>query len=288
MARRYLIRAKPILSGIDDAAACMIAEELKTNTIATEIDLYGQQISDAGVLALAKALERNTTVTSLDLASNEIGTVGAMALLQVLRTRNHTLETLDLSGNDDVEDELLTEIANQLESNQMLLDDIFEPEPEPEPAFGPVVAHSALPAHARVPISVRRVLPARAWEDNEATLKSLDVHAIERLAEELVASAEAGGAAAAADPATAVHSLCLTSCTFNATAARALGAALWSAPALTSLTLVAPSGLGTDGFAQLAASLERLANLRSLRVKSPTAEVRSDRFGWLLMASDGF
>ena len=109
------------LSNIDDAAIVGgIAEQLARNTTATSLDLCGQRVSNAGAIALAEALASNSTLTELDLAMNRIGVEGARALLNLLRTkRNRVLETLDLSGNEEVGLELLCEIANALESNQL-------------------------------------------------------------------------------------------------------------------------------------------------------------------------
>ena len=112
---------KPLLIDIDDAAAIALARELATNTTATELDLCGQRMGDDGATALAAALETNGTLAMLDLAMNQIGVQGATALLRVIQAKkNTTLESLDLSGNlEEVGSELLSKIANALESNQL-------------------------------------------------------------------------------------------------------------------------------------------------------------------------
>ena len=115
--------AKPLLSlgsaaeaHIDDDAAIKLANELATNTTATEIDLCNQIVGDRGAAALADALGSNSTLAILDLSMNRIGELGATAFLRVLQAkRNTTLESLDLSGND-VTSDLLSKIADALET----------------------------------------------------------------------------------------------------------------------------------------------------------------------------
>ena len=265
-------RARPELGAIsvDDEVAARLAFEPQTNTTCLELDLYGQRVGDHGARALASALERNTALTHLDLALNRIGSEGAHALLATLR-KNRNIVSLDLSGNDGADAELLAAVANQLEANELpeLAVPSARPDSTAQPTLG-LTSHrsppeappdrpaglSELERTSLTPIETEArpsVLPAVVTE--ELLRRGLDAEQIEHLAAELLAS-QSG-----------VKSLVLTSCQFSSAAAIALGKALW-APGLASLALVDAS-MTTTAFSQLAACLEKLAPLTTLRIQSP-------------------
>lgn len=49
---------------------------------------------------LVQGLASNNTLTSLDLRQNNIGLVGCRLLSTCLKEKNHTLQNLDMAGND--------------------------------------------------------------------------------------------------------------------------------------------------------------------------------------------
>ena len=259
MSRLLGTARKPSLVNVDDVAAVQLAEELASNTTVTEIDLINQTVSDVGAKALAASLIQNTTLVSLDLSQNLIGSAGARALLVAL-DENKTLAALDLSGNEEVDAGLLGAIANKLENNTMG----EQPRSRPDkvlhlPTIGiPQVAQSLFST------SRPRLLPPGT---NEATLKDLDSEGIVMVSEELVMGVEL----------TFVSSLTLKSCVFTTAAAQALAKALW-APGLSSLSLIDVS-ISANAFSHIAASLEKHAPLRALRIQNPRGALLEDKHG---------
>lgn len=261
--------ASSSLGVVDDAAAIELAKELALNdTTATELDLSGQEVGNAGATALAAALETNTTLTLLDLAINKVGAAGAAAFLSVLQKKqNTTLQYLDLSGNgDDVDADVLCEIANALERNQMGDEMSIE------------VQMRAVESAEPTPQATLRGPNLLACGVEDVEMKALDAAGVQRVAAELLAasrgrirspvpehSSDVDGRRH--DPEIMVCSLRLTSCTIDVSAAKLLGAAL-KAGAVTTLALTSMECVGSS-FAVLAAALEKNAPLTALHLRSP-------------------
>ncbi|KAG0042908.1 hypothetical protein BGZ83_012047, partial [Gryganskiella cystojenkinii] len=95
------------------------AEDLKTNSNLTALNLESNLIGDKGTLTLADALKTNNALTTLDLQHNSIGDDGAQALADALKT-NPTLIILDLSSNQ-IGDNGAQMLADALKTNSTLI-----------------------------------------------------------------------------------------------------------------------------------------------------------------------
>jgi NLR family CARD domain-containing protein 3 len=103
---------------IGDGGVVAIANALKFNTSLTKLDLRNNRIRDGGAAALGEALKVNTSLTELNLHNNSIADGGASSLLKVLTKYNTTLRYLNLTGNDNSSETLLSTITAFTAANQ--------------------------------------------------------------------------------------------------------------------------------------------------------------------------
>ncbi|KJE98088.1 hypothetical protein CAOG_008114 [Capsaspora owczarzaki ATCC 30864] len=104
---------------MDDAAAQVVAEALKSNTTLTQLNLGRNQIGDTGAQAIAEALKVNKAVTVLGLNENRVGDAGAQAVAEALKV-NSTATQLILHDNQIGDDGALA-IAEALKVNSRLI-----------------------------------------------------------------------------------------------------------------------------------------------------------------------
>ncbi|UJR14238.1 hypothetical protein I4U23_001228 [Adineta vaga] len=115
--RLYLTENK-----IGDTGVEYIADALshnKNNTLKC-LCLASNDITDKGAIYLAKMLETNTTLTDLLLGRNAIRDEGFQRLLDVLISKNKTLQVLSIERNKCRSDENAISIFNLLENNKSL------------------------------------------------------------------------------------------------------------------------------------------------------------------------
>ena len=81
---------------LNDETVIALAETLATNTTLKVLHLDSNNIGDNGGVAIAKSLWQNETLQKLGLGRNNLGTVTVKALLEVLQTKNVSLNWLSL------------------------------------------------------------------------------------------------------------------------------------------------------------------------------------------------
>ncbi|RHY12226.1 hypothetical protein DYB30_005327 [Aphanomyces astaci] len=86
--------------GVLDHGVEALASALALNTSLTYLDLRNNSIGPDGAMRLAQSLKRNRTLEEVDLRWNEIGSVGGRAFLDMLEEGNHSLQRLQLMGNN--------------------------------------------------------------------------------------------------------------------------------------------------------------------------------------------
>lgn len=84
------------------------------------ISLIENDVSDAGVRFLAEMLETNTKLIQLSLSQNRISNDGVKVLANVLIRGNTTLEILDLSANESIDNESIDVLKDMFKFNQSL------------------------------------------------------------------------------------------------------------------------------------------------------------------------
>ena len=100
--------------GVQHLASAINSSALK------RISLTENDVSDAGVRYLAEMLETNTKLIQLSLSQNRISNDGVKVFADVLSHRNTTLEILDLSANESIDDESIDTLKDMIECNQSL------------------------------------------------------------------------------------------------------------------------------------------------------------------------
>ena len=114
---------------IGDVGVAAIAQALKDTkpmnvTIFKVLDMSSCQIGDAGAESLSNILDDFPLVEHIDLSNNHITDIGAMSLGRALSSsalddEKNLLKSLDLSGNKDIGDIGLRELAKTLQSKSL-------------------------------------------------------------------------------------------------------------------------------------------------------------------------
>eukprot|EP00760_Papus_ankaliazontas_P040124 PhM_4_TR9944/c0_g1_i1/m.51531 len=94
----------------DDLSCRSVAIALRRNTSVRALNLSDNVITSKGVMCLADMLEDNTTLVELSLARNNISNDGIQTLTNVLTASNHTVRLVDVTGNDGLTEDVLSEL----------------------------------------------------------------------------------------------------------------------------------------------------------------------------------
>jgi Ran GTPase-activating protein (RanGAP) involved in mRNA processing and transport len=108
-----------VLTGISMTVGA-ISKLLEVNSSLFKLAIGKSCVGDESAAAFADALKINSTITELDLANNSITDTGATALLLTLREHNRTLQTVNLSDNLSISQDLQRSIQDVLRFNSWL------------------------------------------------------------------------------------------------------------------------------------------------------------------------
>ena len=105
---------------IDDIGVNYLARALHQNLTLTALHVRNCSVGDEGASSLAAALRVNRALAFLDLSHNQIGNSGCQDLINSLRADiygNNTVRAIDLQGNRNIREDLVTELSIQLSLN---------------------------------------------------------------------------------------------------------------------------------------------------------------------------
>ena len=105
---------------ITDTGVLYIAQALRQNRHLRSLSLRSCSVKDEGAVAVAAALTVNQSLTSIDLSYNKIGSLGCEKLIGALQAdvySNSFVTSIDLTTNNDIREDLVTEIGTQLALN---------------------------------------------------------------------------------------------------------------------------------------------------------------------------